>query len=74
MKAQSLTDSSSRPRYITGHAINLGMLALSLICTTVLLIYNSGENRKRERGDRDHRLTGDESQLGYRHPSFRYTL
>jgi len=51
------------------------MLCLSLVCTTILLVYNAAENKKRAKGDRDDRLTtGDPGQLGYRHPSFRYTL
>lgn len=67
--------SADAPRYITGHAINIGMLVLSLITTTTLLLYQNSENKKRARGGRDYRLTeGDVGQLGYRHPEFRYTL
>ncbi|KAL8819372.1 MAG: hypothetical protein Q9223_002186 [Gallowayella weberi] len=64
-----------KPRYTTGHSINLGMLALSLVLSTTNILYVKWENRKRERGARDYRLTeGDEGMLGYRHPSFRYTI
>ncbi|THY29451.1 MFS general substrate transporter [Aureobasidium pullulans] len=63
------------PRYITGHAINIGMLCMSLIITSWLLLYCSWENKKRAKGGRDYRLAeGEESMLGYKHPSFRYTL
>jgi hypothetical protein len=63
------------PRYITGHAINLGMLGMSLMITSIVMVYCSWENKKRAKGGRDYRLAeGDESMLGYRHPSFRYTL
>ncbi|TKX26024.1 MFS transporter-like protein 28 [Elsinoe australis] len=63
------------PRYITGHAINIGMLGLSLVCSTVCILYCSWENRKRARGGRDYRLAeGNGGQLGYRHPEFRYTI
>lgn len=62
------------PRYISGHAINIGMIGLSLCCTTFMMIYNSVENKKRARGGRDYRLAGDVSQLGDKHPAFRYTL
>ncbi|KAG8623381.1 hypothetical protein KVT40_008357 [Elsinoe batatas] len=63
------------PRYITGHAINIGMLGLSLVCTTVTILYCSWENRKRASGGRDYRLAeGGGGQLGYRHPEFRYTI
>lgn len=66
---------SCSPRYITGHTINIGMLCLSLFTTTVLLMYNRWENKQREVGRRDHRLQEEsEDMLGYKHPSFRYTL
>jgi hypothetical protein len=47
-----------------------------LIVLTAL--YIKWENAKRERGERDHRLAGktDEeiTNLGYRHPRFRYQI
>ena len=65
---------NGRPRYITGHAINLGMLGGALITTTLLIFYNNWENRQREKGTRDYRLNEeDEAALGYRHPHFKYT-
>ncbi|PNS15497.1 hypothetical protein CAC42_756 [Sphaceloma murrayae] len=63
------------PRYITGHAINIGMLGLSLFCSTTCMLYCTWENRKRAAGGRDYRLAqGGDRQLGYRHPEFRYTI
>ncbi|KAK3053952.1 hypothetical protein LTR09_005232 [Extremus antarcticus] len=63
------------PGYITGHAINIGALALALLTTTILIFYNTWENKQRDGGKRDYRLQEeDESTLGYRHPSFRYTV
>jgi hypothetical protein len=63
------------PRYITGHAINIGALGLIIILTAITMAYNNWENRQRELGRRDYRLQeGDESLLGYRHPKFRYTI
>ena len=63
-----------RPRYITGHSINLGFLAMSLLLSTINMLYARWENKKRAQGKRDHRLLeGDEGMLGYRHPQFRYT-
>lgn len=63
------------PNYTTGHAINLGMLVFSLILSTTNITYCTWENRRRLRGERDYRLSeGDEGLLGYRHPSFRYTI
>lgn len=64
-----------RPEYTTGHAINLGFLVFSLSLSTTTILYAKYENRKRDRGVRDYRLAeGDEGMLGYRHPSFRYTI
>lgn len=62
------------PRYRTGHAINLGMLALCLVVTAVTMGYCRWENGVREKGGRDERLEGDENLLGHRHPRFRYTV
>ncbi|KAF2142806.1 uncharacterized protein K452DRAFT_225996 [Aplosporella prunicola CBS 121167] len=66
------------PRYTTGHAINIGVLAASLAFTTANMLFCARENALRARGRRDHRLTDgvdeDETSLGDRHPAFRYTL
>lgn len=65
---------SDAPRYRTGHAINLGTLVLAFVTTAGTMVYCKWENAKRERGERDGRLSGDESLLGHRHPKFRYTF
>lgn len=63
------------PRYITGHAINIGMLGLALVLTTINIFYCQWENKKRASGERDYRLREeDEERLGYRHPHFKYTV
>lgn len=63
------------PRYIAGHAINIAVLALSCAMSVGLMVYQKGENARRERGDRQGRLQeGEEMLLGQRHPGFRYTL
>jgi hypothetical protein len=63
------------PLYITGHAINIGAIGLSLVLTLVNMAYIRWENAARASGKRDHRLQGSrENELGYRHPGFRYTL
>jgi hypothetical protein len=64
----------ARPRYTTGHAINIGMLALALVLTAANSLYCRWENRKRASGQRDYRLTEEKEELlGYRHPRFQYT-
>lgn len=51
------------------------MLGLSLILTTVNILYCRWENGKRASGERDHRLREEEEEkLGYRHPRFTYTI
>ncbi|KAI1154950.1 MFS transporter-like protein [Nemania diffusa] len=64
-----------QPDYILGHSISLGALILCilLVCTQVLFL--TWENKKRARGDYDHRLTeGEVDRLGHRHPAFKYTI
>ncbi|KAL0262244.1 hypothetical protein SLS55_003683 [Diplodia seriata] len=63
------------PRYTSGHAINIGVLCLSLALSTTNICYCLWENRKRTSGKRDYRLQeGDVGMLGYRHPDFKYTI
>jgi len=62
-------------KHTTGHAINIGMLCLSLILTTVLIFYCKWENKKRASGARNHILREEnEEMLGYKHPKLRYTI
>ncbi|KAI9762658.1 MAG: hypothetical protein M4579_000276 [Chaenotheca gracillima] len=60
------------PKYVAGHSINIGVLALCLVLTLANMLYVRVENAKRASGKRDFRLQGDESLLGYKHPNFRY--
>jgi sugar phosphate permease len=41
--------SQDAPRFILGHAVNLGFCALSIICTSILMIGLRLENRRRDR-------------------------
>ncbi|SMQ48615.1 unnamed protein product [Zymoseptoria tritici ST99CH_3D7] len=67
--------STDAPRYITGHAINIGVVGAAIVAIAVLLVYNTAENKRRASGKRDHRLQEQsEDRLGSRHPRFRYTL
>lgn len=64
------------PDYIKGHSINLGCGFSAAVVSVIGIVYIRNENKKRNAGDRDHRLEGlsDEERrgLGYRHPEFRY--
>ncbi|OAL25824.1 hypothetical protein AYO20_10379 [Fonsecaea nubica] len=63
------------PEYTMGHSINIGAAILFCIMTTSTMLYCRWENRQREQGARDWRLTQqDPTRLGHLHPDFRYTL
>ncbi|PSN62452.1 MFS general substrate transporter [Corynespora cassiicola Philippines] len=63
---------SESPRYPTGYGVSLGMLAICGVACTSLFFYAGAENRKRDRGERDHRLSDvDADNLGDDHPEFR---
>jgi len=67
--------SSDAPGYTVGHSINLGAIVLTLITVTINMLYIRWENAARRAGKREYRFeqAGD-TDLGYRHPEFRYTL
>jgi hypothetical protein len=68
-----------RPRFTLGHAVVLGYLSVFLlggsIVTRILLVR---ENKKREKGERDHWVEGKSEEeikeMGDRRPDFRYML
>lgn len=51
------------PRYMLGHAIQLGYLSLGFIVTLVLIILMHRENNKRERGERDELILSEDRKL-----------
>ncbi|KAF2738263.1 MFS general substrate transporter [Polyplosphaeria fusca] len=65
---------SEVPRYWTGYGVSLGMLWLCGAACVAMSILVKFENRKRERGERDHRLQEEDADnLGDDHPHFRLT-
>lgn len=61
-------------RYPTGYGVSLGMLWICGAASVALLLFVKRENRRRERGERDHRLEEEDSgNLGDDHPYFRFT-
>ncbi|KAF2864302.1 MFS transporter-like protein [Piedraia hortae CBS 480.64] len=58
--------SKHAPKYIEGHAINLGAIGLLLIGTVITLGYIKMENKARLNGKRDHRLEHGNEDLGSR--------
>lgn len=65
------------PTYFTGYGVSLGMLWMGGIAATALFVGLLLENKKREAGQRDCRLSQPEEEvknMGDYHPSFRFTL
>ncbi|KAL4914791.1 major facilitator superfamily domain-containing protein [Aspergillus aurantiobrunneus] len=68
---------SESPSYTTGFSVCLSLLILTALLSVGFAVGLSLENRARDRGERDYRLTGDLSEvdnLGDDHPSYRYAL
>ncbi|KAF2011660.1 MFS general substrate transporter [Aaosphaeria arxii CBS 175.79] len=65
---------SEAPTYRTGYGVSLGLLWICGAACTSLFFLAKRENKKRERGERDWRLTEpDSDNLGDDHPHFRLT-
>lgn len=61
-------------RYPTGYGVSLGMLWICGAASVALFYYVKKENKRRERGERDYRLEGDDrDNLGDDHPLFKLT-
>lgn len=74
--ASNVYITSEAPTYRTGYGVGLGLICLSFIASTCLLVYMFMENKKRDQGGRDYRLQlpPDElNNLGDDHPSFRFS-
>ena len=73
--ASNIYLTNQRPTYHIGYGVSLGLIWVTGIACTVLLVGLRFENRKRERGERDYRLTLPEDEkdnLGDDHPGFRF--
>ncbi|KAF2266179.1 MFS general substrate transporter [Lojkania enalia] len=65
---------SEAPKYPTGYGVSLGMLWICGAACVSLFFLVKSENRKRDRGERDHRLEEEDADnLGDDHPHFRLT-
>ncbi|RXW16411.1 hypothetical protein EST38_g9447 [Candolleomyces aberdarensis] len=66
------------PDYRKGNLANLSSTSAVCVIVSITAAYIYWENKKRERGERDHRLAGKTGEellkLGYRHPQFRYQI
>lgn len=73
--ASSIFLNREAPVYHTGFSVGIGALCVGAAASVVFFGICYMENKKRDRGDRDHlfQLPEDELQmLGDRHPAFRY--
>jgi hypothetical protein len=63
------------PHYHTGYGAGLALLLLGIVLCTVFWYGLKLENKKRDRGERDYRLSLPEvNNLGDDHPAFRYNV
>ena len=63
------------PYYVTGHAISLGMMGLTILTALTLRTYLYFENRRRDRlSPEQHRIACEGEELCDKHPDFRYIL
>lgn len=63
------------PKYILGHALEIGFVVAGLVaCVSLRVIYGMA-NARREKSDEAERLTNEQlADLGDKSPTFRYTL
>lgn len=65
------------PQYIVGHSLNLAFSLATVFMAIIIWTYQYFENKKRDRGERDHILNGLTPQQVYvlndRHPEFRFS-
>jgi hypothetical protein len=75
--ASNIFQTNQSPRFYVGYSVSLGMLLFGGIMATVLAVGLTMENKKRERGERAHRLQLDQHELGNLgddDPRFRFSL
>ncbi len=73
--ASNIYITDQKPTYPVGYGVSLGLMWVSGLACTVLFIGMRLENKKREQGKRDHRLTlpkEERENLGDDHPAFRF--
>ncbi|KAL4864278.1 hypothetical protein BDV12DRAFT_205800 [Aspergillus spectabilis] len=67
---------SESPHYRSGYGTSLGLIWVTGFASIIMFVMLVRENRKRERGERDHMLRLDQHEadnLGDAHPHFRFT-
>jgi hypothetical protein len=73
--ASNIYITGEKPRYPTGFGVSLGLLWICAVTSTIFLLGMRWENKRRDAGERDSRLDGEDGDnLGDDHPNFRYTF
>jgi len=75
--ASNIFQTNQSPHFYVGYSVSLGMLLFGGIMATVLAVGLTMENKKREGGERAHRLHLDQHELGNLgddDPRFRFSL
>jgi hypothetical protein len=71
-----LYPSSEGPRYVRGHAVTLGLVAMAAIVYGLMSVYFTNANKRRTRGDEDAKFAGmgaeEIDELGDRSPRFMF--
>ncbi|KAF4553811.1 MFS-type transporter-like protein 21 [Elsinoe fawcettii] len=75
--ASNIFVAKNAPRYFSGYGTVIGLLFLCGVLSSIFALGLMAENRKRDRGERDHLLQlsqEEQDKLGDDHPTFRFTL
>ena len=76
--ASNFYRSEDAPRYILGHALEIGFICVGMIAATILIISYDRINKKRAKqvanGEHNQYTAEELSDLGDRAMTFRYTL
>lgn len=73
--ASNFYRSADAPKYILGHALEIGFVTVGLAAVMVLRVSYGKINEKREREGNEKGYSSEElSELGDRAPTFRYML
>jgi MFS family permease len=72
--ASNFYRTADKPKYILGHALEIGFVSVGLIAVVVLRTSYMTINKKRDREGNDERSDTEMSELGDKAPTFRYML
>jgi len=72
--ASNFYRAADKPKYILGHALEIGFVSVGLVALVVLRTSYARINKKRDREDSDVWSGAEMSDLGDKAPTFRYML